>query len=56
MLGYSYAGGAIRPIAHTPEGMVRDECLAEWTVEQGIATRYRWEGTACPAVIDLAKP
>ena len=56
MLGYTYAGGAIRPIAHTPEGMVRNECLAEWTVEQGIATRYRWEGTACPAVIDLAKP
>ena len=49
MLGYSYAGGAIKPIPHTPEGMVRDECLAEWTVEQGIATRYRLQGNDCSA-------
>ncbi len=49
MLGYSYAGGTIKPIPHTPEGMVRDECLAEWTVEQGIATRYRFQGNDCSA-------
>ena len=49
MLGYSYAGGAIKPIPHTAEGMVRDECLAEWTVEQGIATRYRFQGNDCSA-------
>ena len=49
MLGYSYAGGSIKPIPHTPEGMVRDECLAEWTVEQGIATRYRYQGNDCSA-------
>ena len=48
-LGYSYAGGAIRPIPHTQTGMMRDECLTEWTVEQGIAKSYRQEGTACPA-------
>jgi hypothetical protein len=49
MLGYSYAGGAIKPIPHTTEGMVRDECVAEWTVEQGIATRYRFQGNNCSA-------
>jgi hypothetical protein len=49
MLGYSYAGGSIKPIPHTPEGMVRDECLAEWIVEQGIATRYRFQGNDCSA-------
>jgi hypothetical protein len=49
MLGYSYAGGSIKPIPHTPEGMVRDSCLAEWTVEQGIATRYRLQGNDCSA-------
>jgi len=49
MLGYSYAGGAIKPIPHTPEGTVRDECLAEWTVERGIATRYRLSGNDCSA-------
>ena len=49
MLGYSYSGGSIRPIPHTPEGMVRDECLAEWTVEQGIATSYRFQGNDCSA-------
>jgi hypothetical protein len=49
MLGYSYAGGAIKPIPNTPEGMVRDECLAEWTVEQGIAIRYRFQGNDCSA-------
>jgi len=49
MLGYSYAGGSIKPIPHTAEGMVRDECLAEWTVEQGIATRYRFQGNDCSA-------
>jgi hypothetical protein len=55
MLGYSYAGGAIKPIPHTPEGMVRDECVAEWTVEQGTATHYRWQGNACAsAVAELA--
>jgi hypothetical protein len=46
-LAYSYAGGTIKPIPHTPEGVVRDECLAEWTVEQGVATHYRLEGNAC---------
>jgi hypothetical protein len=49
MLGYSYAGGSIKPIPHTAEGMVRDECLAEWTVEQGVATRYRFQGNDCSA-------
>jgi hypothetical protein len=49
MLGYSYAGGSIKPIPHTAEGMVRDECLAEWTLEQGIATRYRFQGNDCSA-------
>jgi hypothetical protein len=49
MLGYSYAGGTIKPIPHTAEGMVRDECLAEWTVEHGIATRYRFQGNDCSA-------
>ena len=49
MLGYSYAGGAIKLIPNTPEGMVRDECLAEWTVEQGVATRYRFQGNDCSA-------
>lgn len=38
-----------KPIPHTDEGMVRDECLAEWTVEQGIATRYRFQGNDCSA-------
>lgn len=50
MLGYSYAGGVTRPIPHTAAGTVRDTCLAEWTVENGIATRYRWEGSDCAAV------
>jgi hypothetical protein len=49
MLGYSYAGGSIKPIPHTAEGMVRDECLAEWIVEQGTATRYRFQGNDCSA-------
>jgi hypothetical protein len=47
LLAYSYAGGTIRPIAHTPTGIVRDECVAEWTVEQGVATRYSWIGNDC---------
>ena len=47
MLGYSYAGGTIRPIPHTATGTVRDACLAEWTVENGVATRYRFEGNDC---------
>jgi len=56
-LAYSYAGGAIRPIPHTPAGLVRDECLAEWTVEQGVATRYRWQGEACAAAAtDVGQP
>jgi hypothetical protein len=49
MLGYTYAGGAIKPIPHTPEGMVRDECVAEWTVEQGVATHFRSQGNDCTA-------
>src|SRR5260370_4915199 len=57
MLGYSYAGGSIKPIPHTPAGMVRDECLAEWTVEQGIAMRYRFHGNDCSAAAaQLAAP
>ena len=55
MLGYSYAGGAIKPIPHTEEGMVRDTCLAEWIVEQGVATRYRLQGNDCSgAAAELA--
>jgi hypothetical protein len=49
MLGYTYAGGSYKPIPHTGEGMVRDSCLAEWTIENGVATRYRWEGNDCSA-------
>jgi hypothetical protein len=49
MLGYSYAGGVIRPIPHTTTGTVRDACVAEWTIENGIATHYRWEGSDCAA-------
>ena len=49
MLGYSYAGGSIKPIPHTGEGVVRDSCLAEWTIENGVATRYRWDGNDCSA-------
>ena len=47
MLGYTYAGGAHKPIPRTGEGMVRDSCLAEWTIENGMATRYRFEGNDC---------
>jgi hypothetical protein len=50
MLGYTYAGGTIRPIPSTPTGMMREACLAEWTVENGVATRYRWEGSDCSAM------
>jgi hypothetical protein len=49
MLGYTYAGGAVKPIPHTPEGMVRDECVAEWTVEQGVATHFLSRGNDCTA-------
>ncbi len=49
MLGYSYTGGPTRPIPLTPIGIVRDACLAEWTIENGVATRYRWEGNDCSA-------
>jgi hypothetical protein len=56
MLGYTYAGGAIKPIPHTPEGMVRDECVAEWTVEQGVATRFHSQGNDCTtAAAELAQ-
>jgi hypothetical protein len=55
MLGYSYAGGSTKPIPHTGEGVVRDACLAEWTIENGIATRYRLEGNDCStATADIA--
>lgn len=55
-LAYSYAGGTIKPIPNTPDGMVRDECLTEWTVEQGVATRYRVSGNACPLVAAAPAP
>ena len=29
--------------------MVRDTCLAEWTIENGVAMRYRFEGNDCSA-------
>jgi hypothetical protein len=57
MLGYSYAGGLIKPVPNTPTGVVRDVCFAEWTVENGIATRYRWQGNDCSlAATELAEP
>jgi hypothetical protein len=56
MLGYTYASGTVQPIPHTSEGMVREACLVEWTVEQGIATHYRWQGNDCSiAVAELTK-
>ena len=55
-LRYSYAGGTIKPIPNTHTGMVSDDCVAEWTVERGVATHYRLEGTACQAVAELATP
>jgi len=49
VLPYQYGGGAVRPLALTGTGIAHEECFAEWTVERGIATRYRWVGDACPA-------
>ena len=50
MLVYFYAGGTIRPLPNTPDGIVSDHCLAEWTVENGIATGYTVSGKGCAAV------
>jgi hypothetical protein len=52
LLAYSYGGGAIKPIAHTATGIVQDECVAEWTVQDGVATAYRWQGDACAAAAE----
>lgn len=49
MLGYSYGGGTIRPIPNTRTAIVLDGCVTEWTVEHGVATRYRQEGNVCSA-------
>ena len=49
VLAYQYGGGVIQPLALTGTGIAREGCFAEWTVEQGIATRYRVVGDACPA-------
>ena len=55
LLAYSYAGGTIRPIPNSPIGIVHDQCLAEWTVEHGVATAYRWQGDACAATADQTR-
>lgn len=47
LLLYQYAGGHTRPIADSPFGIV-EGCVAEWTVKDGVATRYRWLGFDCP--------
>jgi hypothetical protein len=49
VLPYQYGGGAVQPLALTGTGIAHEECLAEWTVEQGIARHYRLVGDACPA-------
>ncbi len=47
LLFYQYSGGTTRPIANSPFGIVED-CVAEWTVKDGVATGYRWLGFDCP--------
>jgi len=49
VLAYQYGGGVVQPLALTGTGIAHEECFAEWTVEQGIARRYRLVGDACPA-------
>lgn len=47
LLFYQYAGGATRPIANSPFGIV-EGCTAEWTIKNSVATGYRWSGFDCP--------
>jgi hypothetical protein len=49
VLPYQYGGGVVQPLALTGTGIAHEGCFAEWTIEQGIARRYRLVGDACPA-------
>ena len=53
VLAYQYGGGVVQPLALTGTGIAHEGCFAEWTIEQGIATRYRVVGDACPAAATL---
>jgi hypothetical protein len=55
VLPYQYGGGSVQPLALTGTGIAHEQCFVEWTVEQGIARRYRLVGDACPAAAGMTK-
>lgn len=44
---YWRVGGMWVPMGGFPPALVREGCIVEWTVSQGNAQSYRWQGNGC---------
>lgn len=45
--GWGWGGGWWAPMGGFPPTLVRQGCIVEWTMVQGSAQGYRWQGAGC---------
>jgi hypothetical protein len=48
--GWGWGGGYWVPMGGFPPTLVRQSCIVEWTMVQGAAQGYRWQGSGCQNV------
>jgi hypothetical protein len=48
--GWGWGGGYWVPMGGFPPTLVRQSCIVEWTIAQGAAKGYRWQGAGCQNV------
>lgn len=48
--GWGWGGGYWVPMGGFPPTLVRQSCIVEWTMVQGFAKGYRWQGSGCQKI------
>lgn len=48
--GWGWGGGLWAPMGGFPPTLVRQNCIVEWTLVNGTAQGYRWQGVGCQKV------
>jgi len=48
--GWGWGGGWWTPMGGFPPTLVRQNCIVEWTIVNGSAKGYRWQGNGCQKI------
>jgi hypothetical protein len=48
--GWGWGGGWWTPMGGFPPTLIRQNCIVEWTMANGSAAGYRWQGNGCQKI------